>query len=126
MVKDLTNKLSGYINKYITNVYPVINRIDVLEIETFNGKLINVNLVIYSDRNTFLNKLYINERVESIMIDPKTNSICQFFFDLPVFENSELPIKLKPPYKMAEGDKFPTLNEKKLIGISFKPRFDAL
>jgi hypothetical protein len=42
------------------------------------------------------------------------------------FDNSELPIKLKPPYKMAEGDKFPTLNEKKLIGISFKPRFDAL
>ena len=45
----------------------------------------------------------------------------QFFFD-----NSKLPNKLKPPYKMMEGDKFPMLNTKKLIGISFKPRFDAL
>ena len=42
------------------------------------------------------------------------------------FDNSILPIQLKPPYKMAEGDKFPTLNVKKLIGISFKPRFDAM
>lgn len=124
MVKDLTNKLSGYINKYITNVYPVINRIDVLEIETFNGKLINVNLVIYSDRNTFLNKLYINERVESIMIDPKTNSICQFFFDLPVFENSELPIKeirknIKPIIKTIINKKLNNLNIKIILEESF-------
>jgi len=46
--------------------------------------------------------------------------------DQKSFDNSNLPIQLKPPYKMAEGDKFPTLREKKLIGISFKPRFDAL
>jgi len=46
--------------------------------------------------------------------------------DQKSFDNSNLPIQLKPPYKMAEGDKFPTLNVKKLIGISFKPRFDAM
>ena len=115
MVKDLTNKLSGYINKYITNAYPVINRIDVSEIKTFNTKLINVDLVIYSDKKTFLKKLYINERVESIMIDPKTNSICQFFFDLPIFENSELPIKeirkkIKPIIKTIINKKLNNLN----------------
>jgi hypothetical protein len=42
------------------------------------------------------------------------------------FDNSNLPIQLKPPYKMAEGDKFPTLNTKKLVGISFMPRFDSM
>lgn len=46
--------------------------------------------------------------------------------DQKSFDNSNLPIQLKPPYKMAEGDKLPTLNVKKLIGISFKPRFDAM
>jgi hypothetical protein len=46
--------------------------------------------------------------------------------DQKSFDNSVLPIQLKPPYKMAEGDKFPTLNVKKVIGLSIKPRFDAL
>ena len=46
--------------------------------------------------------------------------------DQKSFDNSNLPTQLKPPYKMAEGDKFPTLNTKKLIGISFKPRFDSM
>lgn len=46
--------------------------------------------------------------------------------DQMFFDNSKLPNLLKPPYKMAEGDPFPTLNEKKMTGISFKPRFDAL
>jgi len=46
--------------------------------------------------------------------------------DQKSFDNSILPIQLKPPYKMAEGDKFPTLNVKKVIGLSIKPRFDAM
>ena len=46
--------------------------------------------------------------------------------DQKSFDNSNLPNQLKPPYKMAEGDKFPTLNVKKVIGLSIKPRFDAL
>lgn len=42
------------------------------------------------------------------------------------FDNSKLPSHLKPPYKMMEGDAMPTLNVKKLTGISFKPRFDSM
>ena len=69
-------------------------------------------LIVYSS----IRKLELEEGLKKIKETKE-----QIFFD-----NSKLPIQLKPPYKMAEGDKFPTLNTKKLIGISFKPRFDAL
>ncbi len=125
MIVALTNKLSGYINKYIISEYPVINRIDVVQINEFKTKLINVDLVIYSDKDNFLKKLHINERVESIMIDPKTNSICQFFFDLPIFESSELPIKqirkkIKPIIKTIINKKLNNLNIKIILEESFR------
>lgn len=46
--------------------------------------------------------------------------------DQKSFDSSRLPSHLKPPYKMADGDKMPILNVKKLTGISFKPRFDSM
>jgi len=42
------------------------------------------------------------------------------------FDNSTLPSRLQPPYKMAEGDPMPQrFASQRILGLNAKPRFDA-
>lgn len=43
------------------------------------------------------------------------------------FDNSTLPKRLQPPYKMADGDPMPKqFASKRVLGLSLKPRFDSM
>jgi hypothetical protein len=43
------------------------------------------------------------------------------------FDNSTLPSRLQPPYKMADGEPMPQkFTQKRILGLNAKPRFDAI
>jgi len=68
-----------------------------------------IALIIYSSTKKV--ELNIQEVVDPV-IDKKS------------FSENSLPVHLKPPYRLAEGEIMQTAKRKSLNGISFKPRFD--
>jgi len=43
------------------------------------------------------------------------------------FDNSTLPARLQPPYRMAEGDPMPQkFAKQRILGLNSQPRFDGL
>jgi len=65
-------------------------------------------LVIYNSTR----KLELVEVVDPTQTDTKS------------FDHASLPVNLKPPYRLADGEPLMTARRKGINGISFKPRFD--
>jgi len=43
------------------------------------------------------------------------------------FDNSTLPSRLQPPYKMADGEPMPQpFAKKRILGLNAQPRFDGM
>ena len=98
---DKKTVLTDYVNKYLKKEYPLINKVEFVYISYNTNDMMNIDFILYSNKEKFSNHFKLNNNFFSAFTIPNTDTISGPLLKyIDVFKSEDLDIdKIKKEIK---------------------------